>query len=101
MEDGAFVDRKLARYINMSIALLLGAHAQRSTGGPVVRLRRGRYQIRTHGQVDSELSLSVDGYNQLCFDGMVIDVTGIPIEAQIGFHKNGSEESISVYVDEL
>lgn len=81
----------------MGVALLLGANAQHSRGGPVVRVQAGRYRVRTHGLLESKLALRLGSEST----GELPDQFDlvIPTNIQIDFVERGSENSISVFAE--
>jgi hypothetical protein len=84
----------------MSIALLLGARPQQSSGGPIVRLLRGTYNLLVHGHSDSRMVVNVDGLEYALSVPMEIESTS-EMSVKVDFVERGTEDSISIFAERV
>jgi hypothetical protein len=79
----------------MRIALLTGAHPQRSKGGPIVRLPAGKWSIEGEGVVNTRLHLLI-GISEMPNELGEYEFEG-PVDVAVAFAERGNESHVSVF----
>lgn len=79
-----------------SLALLIGADPQKSSGGPVVRLLPGVYNLHIEGLVNSVLALDNGEAAHNLLDCLTY-TSHVAHDVKLTFLKRGNESHINVF----